>query len=171
MSENPTIGCYVRPGAKAPIKATSGSVAADLSANVPIGSKITVRDPNNKVMEWPVQTGKITVPPYFRVLIPTGVFFEFEDPWYGLVIPRSSSWKTSLTLINNVGLIDTDYRGEVFAPMINLSDKNVFVEDGERIVQMIFKRREDDGLVFRSLQAEPGMAPSRSGGLGSTGKQ
>lgn len=169
MSNHEEIGVYTVPGAHTPMKATFGSAAVDLRAFIPENGKVKVHDQNNKALEWPAN-GKIVVPPFFKVLIPTGIFLEMHDPWYALVFPRSSCWKTGLTLVNNVGLIDTDYRGELMAPMINLSDKNSVVENGDRIVQLMFRKKQDQELLFRTLQDQPELAGDRVGGFGSTGK-
>ena len=82
--------------------------------------------------------------------------------------PRSGlSIKKGLTLVNSPGTIDSDYRGEIQCPVINLSRDRQQIESGERICQMIIARYEQiDWLAVEIL----GETERGAGGFGSTGK-
>ncbi len=76
--------------------------------------------------------------PMERRLIPTGLYLEIPMGYEGQVRPRSGlSIKHGITLVNCVGTIDSDYRGELKIPLINLSDKEFVIEDGDRIAQLV----------------------------------
>ncbi|GAA4453875.1 MAG: dUTP diphosphatase [Chitinophagaceae bacterium] len=78
-----------------------------------------------------------------RRLIPTGLFIALPNGYEAQIRPRSGmSVKKGLTLVNAVGTIDCDYRGEIMIPVINLSTETQTIEDGERIAQMIIARYE-----------------------------
>jgi dUTP pyrophosphatase len=73
-----------------------------------------------------------------RALIPTGIFIELPVGYEAQVRPRSGlALKQGITVLNTPGTIDADYRGEVKVILVNLSDKEVEISDGERIAQMI----------------------------------
>lgn len=73
-----------------------------------------------------------------RRLINTGLYIALPDGFEAQVRPRSGlAIKRGLTLINTPGTIDSDYRGEIMVPMINLSGEPQTINDGERIAQMI----------------------------------
>lgn len=83
-------------------------------------------------------TEPITLQPMARQLIPTGLFVEIPHGHEGQVRPRSGlSIKHGITLINAVGTIDSDYRGELKIPVVNLSQEAYTICDGERIAQLI----------------------------------
>lgn len=73
-----------------------------------------------------------------RAVIPTGIAVELPGPEYvALVFARSGlAVKNGLTLSNGVGVIDSDYRGEISVGLVNLSDKPYTVQNGERIAQL-----------------------------------
>ena len=104
--------------AQLPTRATDGSAGMDLRAYCPHG---------------------VTFAPMERKLVPTGIAIELPSPAYvGLVCARSGlSLKKGLTMANGVGVIDSDYRGELCVPMINLSPEPVQVENGERVAQLL----------------------------------
>ncbi len=73
-----------------------------------------------------------------RKLIPTGLYIALPAGFESQIRPRSGlAIKKGLTLINTPGTIDSDYRGEIMVPMINLSGEEQVINDGERIAQMI----------------------------------
>lgn len=104
--------------AKLPFRATEGSAGADLFAciqeDIVIGSSE-------------------------RRLIPTGIAIEINDKNCGaFIFPRSSvSSKYGISLANCVGVIDSDYRGEILVSMINHSNADFVVHNGDRIAQMV----------------------------------
>ncbi len=78
-----------------------------------------------------------------RALIPTGLFIELPEGFEAQIRPRSGlAIKKGISLVNSPGTIDADYRGEIKIIMINLSNDEFIVQDGERIAQMIISRHE-----------------------------
>ena len=81
----------------------------------------------------------VTVAPHETKLIPIGIALEIPEGWAGFVHARSGmASKRHLAPANKVGVIDCDYRGEIFVPMHNHSLQPQRIEPGERIAQMIF---------------------------------
>ena len=81
----------------------------------------------------------VTVHPHETKLIPIGIAMEIPVGWAGFVYARSGlALKRHLAPANKVGVIDCDYRGEIFVPMHNHSESDQIIEPGERIAQMIF---------------------------------
>jgi len=113
-----------------------------------------------------LETG-IVLKPLQRALIPTGLFIEIPEGYEAQVRPRSGlALKRGITVLNTPGTIDADYRGEVKVILINLSDEEVEIADGERIAQMIIAAHEQAEWV----EVGELMATSRgAGGFGHTG--
>lgn len=112
-------------------------------------------------------TERVTLMPFERKLVPTGLAIQLEQGFEAQLRPRSgTSIKHGLTLINCVGTIDSDYTGEIFIPMINLSSTPYTIEIGERVAQMVIARYTSVGvkIVDELDETERG-----SGGFGSTG--
>lgn len=85
----------------------------------------------------------VTLKPMERKLIPTGLFIAIPEMHEAQIRPRSGlAIKRGISLVNTPGTIDSDYRGEVMVPMINLSTEDQTIVDGERIAQMIVARYE-----------------------------
>ena len=81
----------------------------------------------------------VTVKPLQRTLIKTGLFLEMDPSIECQIRPRSGlALKKGLTVLNTPGTVDADYRGEIGVILINLSEEEVVIEDGERIAQMVF---------------------------------
>ena len=131
----------------APGYATGGSAGVDLKANI----------------EEP-----ITLAPFQRVIVPTGLRIALPKGTEAQVRPRSGlAAKHGITVLNTPGTIDADYRGEVGVILINLSDKDFVINPGERIAQMVLARYER----FEWEEVEQLDSTSRGeGGLGSTGR-
>lgn len=78
-----------------------------------------------------------------RRLIPTGLFIELPVGYEAQVRPRSGlAFKHGITVLNTPGTIDADYRGEIGVILVNLSNTDFVVEDGERICQMVIAKHE-----------------------------
>lgn len=78
-----------------------------------------------------------------RALIPTGLFIELPETYEAQIRPRSGlAVKNGISLVNTPGTIDADYRGEIKIILINLSNQDFVVNDGERIAQMVIARHE-----------------------------
>lgn len=109
----------------------------------------------------------VRLEPLERALIPTGLFVEIPPGYEGQVRPRSGmSIKHGISLINCVGTIDSDYRGELKIPVVNLSSEAYSIQDGERIAQMVIARYERVEVVLVSELTE---TERGKGGFGSTG--
>lgn len=127
---------------------TAGSAGADLCAN----------------LDQP-----LTVGPMGRVTVPTGLAIALPDAQYGaFVFARSGlSIKRGLTLSNGVGVIDSDYRGEIRVGLVNLSQESYTIEPGERIAQLVIL----PVVQFAAVEADSLNETERgTGGLGSTGR-
>ena len=85
----------------------------------------------------------VTLQPMERTLIPTGIYIELPPGYECQIRPRSGlALKRGLTVLNSPGTIDADYRGEIGVILINLSQEDFTVNDGERIAQMVIARHE-----------------------------
>lgn len=106
--------------------------------------------------------------PLERKLVPTGLKIELEHGYEAQVRPRSGlSIKHGITLINCVGTIDEDYRGEVCVPIVNISNETYTIQPDERIAQMVIARVEQAKLEVVTELTE---TTRGEGGFGSTGK-
>ncbi|GAB1451453.1 dUTP diphosphatase [Draconibacterium sp.] len=111
----------------------------------------------------------VTLKPLERKLIPTGLFVEIPAGYEAQIRPRSGlALKKGITVLNSPGTIDADYRGEVGIILINLSNEDFVIENGERICQMIIAAHETVqwNLVEKLEETERG-----EGGFGHTGKK
>lgn len=109
----------------------------------------------------------ISISPMGRKLIPTGLFIALSAGLEAQIRPRSGlAYKKGITVLNAPGTIDADYRGEIGVLLVNLSDQDFVVEDGERIAQMVVAKYEQVNFkVVNELSA----TSRGSGGFGSTG--
>lgn len=85
-------------------------------------------------------TGLIEVPPTnVAVLVPTGLSMEIPVGVAGFIYPRSGlGHKNGIVLGNGTGVIDSDYRGQIFVSILNRGDETFFIQHGDRIAQMVF---------------------------------
>lgn len=110
----------------------------------------------------------ITLKPLERKLIPTGLKIELEHGYEAQVRPRSGlSIKHGITLINCIGTIDEDYRGEVCIPVVNVSNEEYIILPDERIAQMVIAKYEQAKIEVVTELTE---TTRGEGGFGSTGK-
>ena len=110
----------------------------------------------------------ITLQPLERKLIPTGLKIELEHGYEAQIRPRSGlSIKHGITLINCVGTIDEDYRGEVCVPIVNVSNEAYTIQPDERIAQMVIAKYEQAEIEVVTELSETDRG---EGGFGSTGK-
>jgi dUTP pyrophosphatase len=80
----------------------------------------------------------VTLKPGERKLVPTGLFFEIPEGCEAQVRARSGlAIKHGIGLVNSIGTIDSDYRGEIKVPLINFGDEEFTIKDGERIAQVV----------------------------------
>ena len=109
----------------------------------------------------------ITLHPMERRLIPTGLHIALPEGYEAQVRPRSGlALKHGLTVLNTPGTIDADYRGEIGVVLINLSQEDFVINDGERIAQMVMARHEQGDLV---VVEELDQTERGEGGYGHTG--
>ena len=105
--------------------------------------------------------------PMERRLIPTGLHIALPEGYEAQVRPRSGlALKHGLTVLNTPGTIDADYRGEIGVVLINLSQQDFVVNDGERIAQMVIARCEQGELIEVETLDE---TERGEGGYGHTG--
>lgn len=130
-----------------PYYATGGSAGMDLSACIP--------EP-------------ILIPPWSRAMVRTGLAIELPSPQYvALVFPRSGlASRFGISLANAVGVIDSDYKGEIICSVQNNSPDPFTVNPGDRIAQILFLP-----VARAVLETVAELAPSErgDGGFGSTG--
>lgn len=139
----------LRDGAKIPFRATAGSAGMDLSA--------CIDDP-------------VTIHPGDLKLIPTGIAIELPCADYvAYIFARSGlGIKHGICLSNGVGVIDSDYRGEVCVGLCNVSSEEYTITPGERIAQMVISPIS----LMPCVEVEELSETDRGqGGFGSTGKQ
>jgi dUTP pyrophosphatase len=109
----------------------------------------------------------VTLKPFERALVSTGLFIELPPGYEAQIRPRSGlAAKKGITVLNSPGTVDSDYRGEVKVILVNLSQEEFVVNDGERIAQMIVARHE---RVEWEETSELFETERGAGGFGSTG--
>lgn len=134
-------------GQPLPEYATEQSAGMDLRANIG---------------EYP-----IVLAPLERKLIPTGLHIALPEGYEAQIRPRSGlALKKGITVLNSPGTVDADYRGEVGVILVNLSNEDFIIEDGERIAQMVIARHEQAELIPVEVLDE---TERGDGGYGHTG--
>lgn len=129
-----------------PAYATSQSAGMDLRANI---------------------DEEIVLKPFERRLIPTGLHIALPVGFEAQIRPRSGlALKHGITVLNSPGTVDADYRGEVMVLLVNLSQKEFIINDGERIAQMVIAKHEQ-GIL--ELVEELDETERGAGGYGHTG--
>ena len=109
----------------------------------------------------------VTLKPLQRALIPTGLFLEIPVGYEMQVRPRSGlAYKHGISIVNSPGTIDADYRGELKVLLVNLSDQEFVVQDGERIAQLVVARHETVAWQPAEVLSD---TQRGTGGYGSTG--
>ncbi|GGX31957.1 dUTP diphosphatase [Aquimarina muelleri] len=109
----------------------------------------------------------VTLKPLERTIIKTGLFIELPIGYEAQVRPRSGlAAKNGITVLNAPGTIDADYRGEIGVILVNLSNENFTIENGERVAQMVIAKHERaEWLPVLELSE----TSRGEGGFGSTG--
>lgn len=129
-----------------PDYATPGSAGMDIRAYLP---------------------GQMKLKPLDRFLTPTGIYLEIPEGYEAQVRPRSGlAIKQGITCLNSPGTIDSDYRGEVKIILINLSNEEQIINNGDRIAQLIFAKVEQ---VQLELVQQLNDTQRGDGGFGHTG--
>lgn len=137
----------LKPTAIMPKRATQGSAGFDLCA----------------CLDAPLE-----IKPNERVRVPIGIAVALPENTVGLIYARSGlAFKHGIHMANDVGVIDSDYRGELLVPVHNMSEESYTVQPGERIAQLVVSPI----VLPEVLEAEELDDTSRGeGGFGSTGK-
>lgn len=111
----------------------------------------------------------IVLKPLQRQLVSTGLFIELPNSYEAQIRPRSGlAFKNGITVLNSPGTIDADYRGEVKVLLVNLSNEDFTINDGERIAQMVIAKHEQIKWEEVTVLEESNRG---AGGFGSTGKK
>jgi|SRR5680860_111663 len=109
----------------------------------------------------------ITLKPLERCIVKTGLFIELPLGYEAQVRPRSGlAIKKGITVLNSPGTIDADYRGEIGVILVNLSNEDFTIENGERIAQMLISKHEHISWQEVEILEE---TTRGKGGFGSTG--
>ena len=109
----------------------------------------------------------ITLKSLERTLVKTGLFISLPEGYEAQVRPRSGlALKNGITVLNTPGTIDADYRGEIGVILVNLSNEDFVIENGERIAQLIIAKHERAEWIEVQELSETSRG---EGGFGSTG--
>ena len=131
---------------KTPSYETNGAAGMDLRANI---------------------TESITLKPLERTIVKTGLFIALPIGFEAQVRPRSGlAAKKGVTVLNAPGTVDADYRGEIGVILVNLSNEEFVIKDGERIAQLVIAKHERVEWQEVGILSE---TERGSGGFGSTG--
>ncbi len=160
--------------ASIPEFATEGSACFDLKACLDENTKVKAFNPHNRETLFPVKKSSnglwsVQLQPQFRTLIPTGLIFDIPKNHVMKIFIRSSmALKNGINLVNNVGIIDSDYVDQTYVMVYNMSDTPVMIYHEDRIAQAILEKT----YVYKLEETEerPVQKTDREGGLGSTGK-
>lgn len=111
----------------------------------------------------------ITLRPLERAIVKTGLFMELPLGFEAQVRPRSGlAAKKGITVLNSPGTIDADYRGEIGVILVNLSNEDFIIENGERVAQMVITKHEQ--ITWEQVDVLEGSIRG-AGGFGSTGNK
>ena len=109
----------------------------------------------------------LVLQPLERRHVPTGLFMALPQGYEAQIRPRSGlAFKKGITVLNSPGTIDSDYRGEIMVLLINFSNEDFVVNDGERIAQMVIARHEVAQFVSVDILDD---TERGAGGYGHTG--
>lgn len=158
-----------RENATIPQYATQGSACFDIRACITVGERVKSYTPFNKEVDILVKKNGLAITPGTRVLIPTGLIFDIPINHVMEMFIRSSvATKMGLTLVNSVGIIDSDYVDETHIIVHNVSDTVAHVHDGDRLAQCRLASVTQQDI--KEVKKKPGIKTDRKGGIGSTGK-
>lgn len=172
--KQPSLGVYLtKKVSTMPKRASENAACYDLSIAVAYGEvykQFDITDDNHETVT--AGNGKeIRIDPYSRIIVPLGVKLDIPEGYaVKLHIRSGMAAKYGLTLVNNTGIIDQDYRGELMAIVENNTNTRYYFDNGTRIVQMeIFK---PEILELEELTEYDNKKSERGeGGLGSTGEK
>ena len=111
----------------------------------------------------------ITLKPYQRSIVPTGIFIALPKGYEAQVRPRSGlAAKYGITVLNSPGTIDADYRGEIGVILVNFSENDFIIKNGDRIAQIVIAKHER--AIWEECNDLSNTARG-GGGFGSTGQK
>ena len=139
---NPKIQCQVQPGAKLPQRAHPTDAGADLFA----------------LESYEIYPGE-------QKLVDTGIAVKIPENFVGLIYNRSSQGKRGITIPHSVGVIDSDYRGNLKILLKNISEDPYLVQAGDRVAQLVIQPVQLVDFVDSWNDTKRG-----TGGFGSTGQ-
>jgi dUTP pyrophosphatase len=135
-------------GLPLPARATPGSAGMDLRAAV---------------------SQPVILAPGARALVPCGIALAIPEGWEGQVRPRSGlAWRHGVTVLNSPGTIDSDYRGELLVPLVNLGGEAFTVARGDRIAQLVLA--PVSAALLHPVDELPPTGSRHTAGFGSTGR-
>ena len=140
----PMLDCLVSPGAKLPQRAHRTDAGADLFSYE-----------------------QCEIYPGEQKLVDTGIAIKIPEGFVGFIYNRSSQGKKGITIPHSVGVIDSDYRGNLKVLLKNIGEDPYKIEVGDRIAQLVIQQVEE--AEFIEVESLPG-SDRGSGGFGSTGK-
>ena len=111
--------------------------------------------------------GPLVMHPMERMLVPTGLFIELPPGYEAQTRARSGlAVKYGIGLVNGIGTIDSDYRGELKVPLINWGSEDFVINNGDRIAQMVIAKYEKVEIELTDSLEE---TERGAGGFGNTG--
>jgi dUTP pyrophosphatase len=157
--------------------ATQQSACADVRAYFGTHQRMfKVYDKKNAEMQYMAfqlftgDTFHTVLNPGDRAMIPTGIILDIPEGYSVRIHPRSGlSLKNGLTLCNSQGVVDSDYVEQIYVTLINLSEKEIRIDHGDRIAQLELVRHPV--YTISRIVEPPHRKTDRAGGFGSTGKQ
>lgn len=163
---------------KVPTRGTDFAAGYDLYANLRITPEEFVNFSNKKGyttkanVRYFIGAGTsypiLRIPPHTAVKINTGLAMEIPKGYFGAVYARSGiSAKQGLRPANCVGVIDSDYRGDIIVVLRNDTDVEQTIEDGDRIAQIVFQKFEEVNFIKTENLSDTNRG---DGGYGSTGR-
>lgn len=158
-------------GAKLPTFGTPDSACFDIHACLMPGTQVKMYSAKNFSTTRELVGETLMVSPNERVLIPTGWAVECPSKHSLRIYSRSGlTLKQGLIVVNGVGMVDADYRHEVFVLLSNISNCASIITHGDRIAQGEFvKQQHHFTMVMVDVQDPDWFTTSRTGGFGSTG--
>jgi len=156
--------------ASIPHFATQDSACFDFHACLTPGNKISYRDEFNNILQnnEVKDDSSFTINPHHRALIPTGLIADIQSGYSVRVHPRSGlSFKSGVALCNQEGVIDADYKEEIFISVYNFSGMPKTIIHNERIAQG--ELVAVGTYLIREINVRPEKTTERSSGFGSTG--
>lgn len=162
----------------APNFSTQHSACFDISAFLSEKEQILSYDNQNHSFQKELQKDEskndyfIKIKPFERIMIPTGLIFSFDCIYSLRIHARSGlSIKKGLVLANQEGVIDCDYNRQLFICILNLTNTEQRIYNGDRIAQgeLVPNMHQLDSLSLKQISEKPKQFGNRTGGFGSTG--